>query len=367
MERSFISPTSETKEAGVWIPSQLQTNLDFLEDFIDHCNHANNRILVQNFYIEYGTNAERFEQALTNAAKRGVNVQLQSDGYRTLVTNGEPNIKPIFGTSARQIRKQKQANNAAMFEYMQTAGVEHIITNKPRGIKNLMKEIGRNHDKRFIVDDVAWSGGVNINDGEFKKIDFMVKLQDPRLVSVFSQTFDEVNDNKPDTDYEVDIYPYYTFMVDRGDHGKSLIYDRAVELLEEDLSNITYITQIPPSGRFLDALLKKAQTGTEIELILPKEGSHYLADGLHGYMYREFRKNIGYSPSVHITNLDSDVHAKLLQVTHNNGQRVAQFGSHNLSQLGVWAGTQESAFRTTDPDLNDQFEHYIDNLLTSTG
>lgn len=341
------------RKDGVIPAPEVQIPLVFVKEFSEAAYKARERVWLQSMDFEMGHAPWIIQLSLKTAAKRGIDTRLTIDEFANALVNNRVGWIPKHG----QANVEEEVTRAAdhdMFQSLEESGVKLTITN-PKIAKIIPAKsfpfVGRNHMKMAIVDDIAWFGGVNVASDHFEKADFMVKLYEPEVVRGLVDIFEQVNDNKPAEDYALKCNDDFTILVDSGKPFDSIIYGRAVDMVESARSSIMYISQLPPSGEILKQIMSQAAQGVQIDIITQSEkhmNSNDIPFGLlMKYTYHAFKKKIESLSNIRVHNFEGHhgkVHAKMLIIDG----KTALWGSHNLSKSGVYAGTQEVGIVTTD-------------------
>ena len=171
----------------------------------------------------------------------------------------------------------------------------------------------------------------------------MVKVTDQEIVEALIAQFARVNENKPKKDYKVDFSDGSSLIIDRGKPGESLVLDTAANLVDSARQSVRNISFFTPDGKFLRTLKKAQNRGVDVEVLMPTvvEGVYKLINLWNRFFMGVKRQRIPFKK------FDGRLHAKLLIV---DGQ-IVMFGSHNLMQSGVRAGTEEIALLSGNPEL----------------
>lgn len=304
----------------------VQTSFRFSRDFIGSLGKAGKRVRVETMTLQHGHAIDPILNSLNEAGKR-VSTVLQAD-----------EVSPTVSGSDVQRRVDKD----------DLPHVELQFVNPPTLIQKIMPFIGRlmgrDHRKNYIVDDTAWFGGLNLEDDNFDDLDFMVKTTNPDIVNALFREFERKD--KPKDDYVVECDVHTKLLVDVGKRGQSLTLDTATQLVKGAEKSVQVFSLFLPDGKFVSALEDARKKGIEISIVTGKTDAlgvavSKLIQGLYKIYFQKFHGQLPLILDDHV------VHAKLLIV---DGKTVL-FGSHNLSTLGVLAGTEEMAMLSNDPQL----------------
>jgi len=320
------------------------TPFEFLADFRTEAQGAKQRVWAQAMSMETGTSQNMFFDAIREANERGLDVKLRIDWFSHLTSRDGIHsviaVKSLLGLTQRP--GPNRLENERMFKTLQENGIDIQFTNYPKLWEIILPYFGRNHMKMYIVDDVVYLGGMNIEDSCFEQVDFMVKLADPEVVEEASKQFEY--ENPTGKDKKVDFSVGDSLLIDSGKPGRSIILDTAIGLVKGARSSVRNISFFTPDGPLIRALNTAHQRGIDVEVLKPdvKWKSIYGIINLKnttemklGHLEVPFARSSG------------GIHAKLLVVDNE----VAIFGSHNLMESGVKAGTQEIAYMTINPEL----------------
>ncbi len=329
------------------------TPLEFLEDIEHEAKSAKKRIWAQAMEVEPGDIANRLLNLVEEAGKKSLDARLNIDHYSLMVTDGLPNFPPVL--ISRDWRKRLQIRKD-IFSRIENNGAKISYINKPTLLEKFVYTMGRNHMKIFIVDDIAWIGGVNFADGYFRSQDIMVKITDSVIVDPIAQVFMQVHENKLHHDEIFQTKHKATLFIDSGQTGKSVILDCAVRMVEKADHLVQIATAFIPDSVFLDALVNAENRGVRIELAVPPPGRTI-------GVYRIVNKMSQIQMRLRNTHFtiyyeQNPVHAKILLVD----RAIALLGSHNFSSKGVIMRTAELALQSTDRNLIGNLSNFYTDL-----
>lgn len=276
-----------------------------------------------------------FEQ-IAEAANRGVAVKLYVDsGFRHM----------LIGSYPYSPRKHKQllGRTLDIFTRLSSLGVKIVELKKV----NLNPFKGRCHVKASIVDDEVFSfGGINFCAHDFKNLDYMLYQTNSSLAENLLKILSKLEKSKTG-DILINIDNKNTILLDAGNAGQSIIYDKAC-LLAEQASKIYYVSQMVPSGKLARAI-KATNSECYFNRISQGKGAIVLSlalDKIQAQIQNQYKR-------------DGYVHAKFILFKMKDGSRALISGSHNFSWRGVAYGTQEIAIYSTDEDLWGQLYDFI--------
>ena len=337
------------KRDGPFGNFDVLNNAEFLDDFQNVASRTASRLWVKAMLIARHTSPTTIQDQMIENAQRGVSVKAHSDF--------------VFS---------KSKENDPMFDRMREQGVEVVFTNRPKdpkGIQRLLPKkitqfIGRDHRKIILTDDIAYLGGLNVCNFNYKAADFMVKITDPTIVEQLARQFDRVNENHPPEDFEVKCNDETSIIVDSGKPGVSKILDAAISLVE-NADYVEAMLQFIPEGKFLEALRGAYLRRANIHVITSRP------DSLCGLpsTFDEFKLVLldlqNKLPPV-ISFYPDVVHAKMLVTRdRNSGVKTTIIGSHNFSDSSVKYGTTELSLITTNRQLIGNLEEFFASLQKS--
>lgn len=331
---------------------ELQLPPEFLADFLAAAKHARQRIWLQTMNYDPCPETAEIEKVLVKQAQTGVDVRLNIDWVSERFFNHSfdafPHLHPLTSKERAAFRAARQAS----LDRLTAAGAKVVITNRPPYLKSFFPIIGRNHIKMYVADDVVWMGGVNLVLDGFKNIDGMVKTAHPAFLTAMTEQFFKVNHDRSADHYAVPLDKNLELLVDNGQVGKSLIYDRANQAIKAATSEIQLYSQIMPTGKLLQNLLQKSAAGVPVTFVTSPENDQVFVHFPENLFYQNFRQRIKKRAQFSLQHLDKKLHLKLLLVDNQE----FFFGSHNLSEVGVQLGTEEIMIHGTNPELVKEFK-----------
>lgn len=338
---------------------QLQSPAEFIKDFQKEAKKAKKRIWIQTMYFESGERTKTFEKALLNAVKRNLDVQVVIDWSTKRHTVDTVHLYPLFPfkKEKRQEIKHFSKQSRSMLEKLKEAGVKVLLANQPGVNGNLIPVLRRNHSKIFIIDDVLWTGGINLNEPAFDNIDFMIRFQNKKILKAVEKQFPQLS-KKDITDYLVDLDHNYKLLVDNGRYNKSLIYANAVKMIEKAKKEIIFVSQYVPDGQLLKRLVEKAEEKVKVIIITSHKEHKVFTKFPYKPLYKRLMSKIKHNPYIELVHCSKKVHAKLLQVD----KKEVIFGSHNFVKTTVWFGTQEISIHSKDKNLIKTLDKFAMSL-----
>ena len=157
----------------------LTTN-SFIDELHQSLKAADRSIAIQLMTFDGDEAGQPVADLLVAAVRRGVDVRLLIDSFALRFVSDREATRP-------EVRAEFEAT-LAMYDRLQDEGVALRFTH-PNGPFRIFS-VARNHKKLFLVDDVAFVGGINVSDHNFAWHDFMVRLDDPTLCQALSDDFD---------------------------------------------------------------------------------------------------------------------------------------------------------------------------------
>lgn len=326
--------------------------LEFLEDIELEAKSAKKRVWGQAMEVEPGEFVNRLLCLIESAAEQGLDARLNVDHYSLIATDGIPNILSVFGLKMNErLRLRKQT-----FQTVMEKGAKITFINPPSLLEHLIITMGRNHMKIFLIDNIAWIGGVNFADGYFKRQDIMVKITDEAIVDPIAQVFMQVHEDKLHHDEILQTKHNATLFIDSGQTGKSVILDCAVRMVEKANHLVQIATAFIPDGAFLEALIDAENRGVRVELAVPPPGRTI---GVYRIVNQMSQIQMRLR-NTHFTIYyeKNPVHAKILLVD----KAIVLFGSHNFLTKGVLMRTGELALQSSDKTLVANVSDFYSSL-----
>lgn len=336
----------------------VQYPQEFFSDFIQLAQRASQRIWIQTMIFQVDEKIQLFEEILISAVTRGVDARLTIDWVNKRMVDGDVYMLPIINRKKRKYAHFLHRNRKILIKKLKKAGVNVTITNTPLVLERIIPHINRNHIKIYVVDNIAWIGGIGLSSFSLENIDFMVKFDDVSTVNAITQQFLQVNRLRPKHNYSVVCNSDYTFFVDCGLHGRSIIYNTARLMIQKATKEIIFVSQFLPDGPVLRSLIEKAKQHIPVSIITSNKDDNAFTRFPDKYFYLRSLKKIKKYPNIRLMYGPTKVHAKLLLID----RKEALFGSHNMVQTGVWAGTEEVSIQTTDTKLVKQLYGFVNSL-----
>ncbi len=353
-------------EAQVSRDQQVLLPFEYLNDLGVEASMARQQIVVETLTFEPDEVTDQVAsiyQAASTSAKRICYL----DEYARLTSAGVFNklnsLVPWLRSSIEVSIKEK---DALFTEFRDRLNVDLRFSHPPTLLQEWLPVLGRGHLKAGVVDNkVFYFGGVNLDRETAHAAEMMVKFTGNRARKL-SQYYEAIHAGEIEGDAEIMLDETTSLLYDTGIPGQSIILDKAIQLIEGAKASIKNTSFLIPDGKVAKALNQAYQKGIAVEVLTaspPPDGFlpisfatiKWLTDRL-SLLQRHFRRMefpIVYNPF-------RLVHSKLLII---DNERVL-FGSHNLSDKGVKAGTKEWSILTRDPQLvKDLTRFYYDVRL----
>lgn len=335
---------------------------NFVDDFREIGFQAKHRLWAQTMYMNPGAMVDNISEVLIKGVEKGVDSKFQID-YYTFMINGKSMVSlPSFNRKSKNEKLEGIKNKRAALEELKNRNVNVRITNTPLFPKVSFPFLGRNHIKLAIADDVAWVGGLSYQDEDFDKEDFMMRLTDPSIVNVLANQFDQVNESRATKDQFIPCNDETYVMTDRGDRGKSLILDVALNLVGRATQNVKLTTQFALNGEMEKTLYEAYKQGVDVTVYVSENES---ISEFYGRELDRFNKKITKirRPDFPYAESKKRIHAKTLLVDFNqNGDGVGIIGSHNFVGLGVTLGTAELSILSRNGNFLSNVNDYLNKI-----
>ncbi len=338
---------------------ELQDPNKFIKDFIKEVAKAKKRVWIQTMYFEVGNKTKIFEEALIKAVKKGIDVRVVIDWSTRRHIKEKIHLMPILPIRSKNREELKVLTRRSekILEKLEEAGIKVILANQPGVNGHIVPFLKRSHAKIFIVDNLFWTGGINLTDAAFDNIDFMIKFKHQKLIDSISKQFPQLS-KKETKNYLFDVDDNYRLLIDNGRYNKSIIYNHAVKMVERAKKEIVFVSQYVPDGILLKKLVQKAKERVNVIIITSHREHKVFTKFPYTPLYKRLRSKIKYNPYIKLVHCSKKVHAKLLEVD----KKEVIFGSHNFVKTTVWVGTQEISIHSKDEKLIRILDEFAKNL-----
>ncbi len=315
---------------------QLTPGLNYYQELIEYLPRARTRIVLATMVLHSDDKMDRLFDLLTGALGRGVTVHVLFDAYSRLPF--AYNELTLSLSHRRRVQRLMVKMNQ-----LRAAGATVSMIGKI----GLNPFKGRSHAKLAVIDDVVWAfGGINLDEGSFENVDYMIKTQDASLADTLAELTRELGAGELRLDLDYRLSEHNTLLWDAGRPGDSMIYDRACELADQ-ARNIIYVSQMCPSGRLARLMGRTSYAAyynrvnqMSVPANFAQAADQYLSGIRNLYQRPEF------------------IHAKFILFELHDGTKALISGSHNFSYRGVDYGTGEIALASTDVSLWDALDDF---------
>jgi cardiolipin synthase len=320
--------------------------LEYKRDAIRAISAAKRRVLLLAMVLTDDIATDGLIDALAEAAKRGINVEVAADIFTYGKYGGHLRPYKFFAKQSRV--------TTAMVKELEKSGVKFSWL----GRFALLPYTGRNHMKCLVVDDTIYSfGGVNIDEESFSNNDYMLRCVDRQLSNQVHDTIKRIigadDDNFSYRSQSFTYGKYGNVLIDGGLQGDSIIFRRACELAK-NATHITYVSQYGPTGK-LARLLKK--TSTDFYFNPPQTATE-------GYNRFLIRFGLLFHRQTTLYKRKKYLHAKFIIFSMPDGEKVAITGSYNFIWGSVLFGTREIALETKNKKIIKQLEAFLQKSIT---
>jgi phosphatidylserine/phosphatidylglycerophosphate/cardiolipin synthase-like enzyme len=302
-------------------------------------------------------------EQLNQAARRGVHVTLALDAYSFIVSE---HLSPGPLLVSRRLSPRWTAffrNNLLALEELERNGGRFSIINRPsRPFRSPFK--GRCHIKHSIVNDYVYTGGCNLNRND--NIDIMVGWKSGRAADWLYDITNQIIESGftgaalRNQDIALSLGDNTELLLDAGKAGQSMIFDRAMKLIDEADSSIFMTCQFFPNSTTVEHLVAAHRRGVSVSLYYNHPSKHdLLRRPLHSAVLTRERLRTPVTFRQHqLPKTMPFIHAKVLAT-----DKGAIIGSHNFVRVGVDFGTAEIALTKHDADFARQTIEAITSQL----
>lgn len=301
--------------------------------------------------------------ALNQAAARGVQVQFFIDSYAFLISDKTRAPGPLwFSKTLGEPLRREFRDRLLVLKHLAENGGRYTITNPPgRGFT--IPQRGRSHLKLALVNDVVYICGSNLNNPA--EIDINLRWQDGAMADRLHKLMNKVaraetvRTSLHDKDQILKIDPRTRLFIDAGVPKQSVIFEQALQMIEDAREWIVFTSQYFPPGASTEALVRAVQRGVQVRYFLSHPSMHPAIESqFHKIAQWRARQRLPAELFAYRLPKGLHLHAKLLATEHG-----AMIGSHNYAQLGVDLGTAEIALKRDDPAFARQAVAFIENQL----
>jgi PLD-like domain len=300
---------------------------------------------------------KRVMDELREAARRGADVKMLVDAKQFLLPGSETSVGvvpgPLFFNGELPLKlKGPFRAILEMLDELQDAGGQYAIINQP-GRRFTNPIAGRSHLKFAIINSRVYTGGCNLDTNQH--IDMMAGWDDRRTADWLCSLAEKMIArgsvrlalDAQDVTWAIDHET--SLLVDAGVRGQSLIFEKALELIDGASERITTSSQFFPNDVTALHLLAAHKRGVQIEIYYnhPRQFGwpHNL---LHYSVVGRARSSLPQRFFEHAQRRNF-LHAKVL-VT----EQAAMIGSHNFVRVGTKLGTAEITLLSYDLEFARQ-------------
>lgn len=320
-------------------PKLLLTD-DYVRQATEAIRNATTRVTFMALMITDDDTTDEFIEALSDAADRGVSVNVAADMFTYGELGGHFVPFKFFTKESRE--------TTTMVRRLTSKGVNFNWL----GRFSATPVSGRTHIKLLVADNTVFSfGGINLYGKDLtNNKDYMFMINDERLADDLAHESEQIiKADRGHYAYRSHAFKFGDNMVltDGGFQGDSIIYRHVCELTKE-AKEVLLVSQYCPTGK-LSRLLKQT-----------KSTLYFNPPALAGKLNRIVIRT-GMFFSRHTTNYTRKeyLHAKFIIFTMKDGSQVAITGSHNFVYGGVLLGTREIALETRDPKVIRQLQRFF--------
>lgn len=345
---------------------QPQSKQEYLQDITTRiaAARAGDKIALMTMLYD-PTNAAiaRLTDSLCTAAKKGADVLFIIDAHNFLRTTYGKLATPGRLFWSRDFAEHHHANDPILkgLQRITKAGGRTAIINKPsRRFTNPFG--GRSHIKLTLINDRIYIGGCNLQ--EASDIDIMVNWTEVNTAKYLRELTEHIyqsldtNDVFQANDISKLINDQSMLLIDAGVARQSIIYDEALQLIDEAKKSVFITCQYFPNSTTTKHLAAAQERGVEVAIIYNNPDKDYAPfNHIHraiqdlermrhpaNFFSRELPKRMPY------------LHAKIIAT-----EAAAIVGSHNYLRAGVNLGTAEIALLRRDSTFSQSL---IDNIET---
>lgn len=336
----------------------LEAN-NFIYDLQNELYSDINEIVFIFFKISYKRYFKKVYPLLLMQLDLGAKVTLYLDGIFSKESFKGFRL-PLFKKNKKYIKELEFRNKA--FENLINKGAQIKYFNEPKNLiqKNFFTFVGRDHRKFIYIKkksniSISYFGATNLH--RSKSNDYMIKSINSALNDKLLELNLRIFDNVGKENICLNLNNYGSngeIIIDSGS-SNSLIYKKALSLIDNAKNRIIFISQLPPEPHllfyFCKAILIK---GVSINILItnPKIYSFYIKLAYY------FAKVISSIFKIRLSIVNSGyTHAKVLI---SDDKFI--IGSHNFSFIGVIAGTIEMSMISDDKSLMIDLESFIKKI-----
>jgi phosphatidylserine/phosphatidylglycerophosphate/cardiolipin synthase-like enzyme len=292
--------------------------------------------------------------SLQAAAGRGVAITLVVDAHTFLIDVKTKLPGPLwYHSNFKKIGKRFAAKYETLMALATTPNITYVLTNRPaRPFSSPFA--GRSHIKFSCINNHVFIGGCNMSDTT--AYDLMVGFDDEHIASFLRQLLVAVGTSGNSRqaiggrDQTTPVNAETSLLLDAGVRNQSLIFERALAMIDEAQEEITITCQFFPNSLTAQHLTQAYHRGVATTIIYADPRSHTSIGSL-GQQVSVLRERLRVPKKLFQKRLPLDgpmMHAKLLAT-----DKGTILGSHNFVRAGVYLGTAEIALLSSSKDFHD--------------
>lgn len=301
---------------------------------------------------------------LIAAASRDVQVSIVIDAHSFMMSKKDWPSGPVFwGKPIASTSASEYTTKLDFLEQLRDAGGRYTIINMPPG-QLVNPYARRSHIKATIINDVAYLGGCNLSGTT--QIDMMLRFEDETVAHYLYDLVQRIGVAESTqaalagTDQMFNIDLQTDILLDSGKEGQSLIFEQAIQLVDNAQDYIFMTCQFFPDDRILRHLQKALNRGVQVDLYYnpPTMQRGPTAVGHKLVLWRAKHKQPRELFAHELPADSGRLHLKLIAT-----EQAAILGSHNYVNAGVQFGTAELAVIRRDPTFAQVLIQKIRPLL----
>jgi phosphatidylserine/phosphatidylglycerophosphate/cardiolipin synthase-like enzyme len=288
---------------------------------------------------------------LSAAARRGADVRFIMDAYVYLIHGGIQPGPLFWGAKLPRRMNGPFGRVAAAVAALREGGVKVTVTNLPRRAFTI-PVAGRSHIKFALINERVYIGGCNLD--WHTKVDEMVAWNDAKTAEWLSELAvgmvktGSSLDAAGGRDLTHEVNATDTLLVDAGVSGRSLIFEQALQLIDQAEKYVFIACQYFPNDVTAEHLRAAQRRGVKVEIVYNHASRQ---DFPHNFLHHsvELMERRRMPASFFVQALHRGrplLHAKLIAT-----EQGVILGSHNFVPVGVRLGTAEIALLSRDADL----------------
>lgn len=304
----------------------------------------------------------RLLEALQGAARRGADVRLMIDAYSFIVKR---NITPgplLFQKTLPRRLFGIYRQRFAPLDELRRSGGHYTIVNPPKRAL-AMPFAGRSHIKFAVINNSVFIGGCNLSSPH--ELDMMSEWQDEQTADWLCDFEEQVATNGSvkatlnNKDLSKALSKSESLLIDSGVPDQSIIYDKALALIDQAERHIYLTCQFFPNDKTSQHLAAAVRRGVDVKVVYNHPSQHSFPLNLlhHGVKQHEKIKHPKELFDHQLPKQYPYIHAKLLAT-----DKGTLLGSHNYVRAGVKLGTAEIALFTTNAKFGSDAIEVIESF-----